>query len=75
MTPRLAGFVTGLIWSLAWSLPARADSEMHQFPLLDRGSPEACDAVRQGRVQRGGSFWQPYCPTDPRGDGRDQRAR
>ena len=58
------------------STPAWADSEMQQSPLLEKGAPAACDALRQRRVQRGGSFWQYDCPDVPRSDGQgDRQAR
>ncbi len=62
----LAAAVPALAGAL-WAWPALADSQMHQSPLMERGSPEACDTLRQGRVQRGGYSWQFSCA----GAGRD----
>ena len=54
-------------------LPAWADSQMHQSPLLERGSPEACDTLRQGRIQRGGYSWQYSCGGVGRSEGQGGR--
>lgn len=56
----LAAAVPTLAGAL-WAGPALADSQMHQSPLMERGSPEACDTLRRGRVQRGGYSWQFSC--------------
>ncbi len=44
--------------------PVAADSEMHQSPLLERGSPEACATSREDGRQRGQYPWRFSCPDD-----------
>jgi hypothetical protein len=53
--------------------PALADSQMHQSPLLERGSSDACDDLRQGRRQRGSYSWQFSCAGVPRSAGQGGR--
>lgn len=73
---------TGAIIAPALAVPALlalvpatalADSQMHQSPLLERGSAEACDDLRQGRTQRGGYSWQFSCAGVARGVGQGGR--
>ena len=65
MRAHIAAYLLGGLLLMSLVLPVRADSEMHQSPLLERGSPEACNAVRSGRQQRGGYSWRfSYSDTD-----------
>jgi hypothetical protein len=66
----IAAYLLGGLLLVSLAFPVRADSEMHQSPLLERGSPEACDAVRSGRQQRGGYSWRFSCSDTDSDEGR-----
>lgn len=68
-----AGRALALAAALVAAAPARADSEMHQSPLLEQGSPDACADLRQGRRQRGGYSWQFSCAGVGRSEGQGGR--
>ena len=69
----LLAVATSALVAVLPAAPARADSQMHQSPLLERGSSEACDTLRQGHVQRGGYSWQYSCAGVGRSEGQGGR--